>query len=179
MTPTWVQLANLLAAVLFIFALKGLSSPKSARNGNLLGAAGAVLATAVLFVSGIPLSNILLILAAVLIGSAIGWISARRVQMTQMPQLVALFNGVGGGAAAQAQPQCAAWSSCRTHSGRAARKRNPRVSQGQDRQSPKIRGIPCGFQKVRGLLPDRRMRPEPLADLSLFKLRRVTLVFLQ
>ncbi|CAB4826503.1 MAG: NAD(P)(+) transhydrogenase (Re/Si-specific) subunit beta [Actinobacteria bacterium] len=100
MTPTWVQLANLLAAVLFIFALKGLSSPKSARNGNLLGAAGAVLATAVLFVSGIPLSNILLILAAVLIGSAIGWISARKVQMTQMPQLVALFNGVGGGAAA-------------------------------------------------------------------------------
>ena len=67
MTPTWVQLANLLAAVLFIFALKGLSSPKSARNGNLLGAAGAVLATAVLFVSGIPLSNILLILAAIII----------------------------------------------------------------------------------------------------------------
>ena len=79
MTPTWVQLANLTAAVLFIFALKGLSSPKSARNGNLLGAAGALLATIVLFLSGIPLSNLMFILAAVLIGSAIGWISARRV----------------------------------------------------------------------------------------------------
>jgi NAD(P) transhydrogenase subunit beta len=100
MSPTWVQAANLLAAVLFIFALKGLSSPRSARNGNLLGAAGAILATGILFVSGIPLNNLALIVAAVAVGSAVGWISARRVKMTQMPQLVALFNGVGGGAAA-------------------------------------------------------------------------------
>jgi NAD(P) transhydrogenase subunit beta len=100
MTSTWSQFANLIAAVLFILALKGLSSPKSARNGNLLGAAGAVLATVVLFFSGIKLSNLLLIIAAILVGSAIGGISARRVKMTQMPQLVALFNGVGGGAAA-------------------------------------------------------------------------------
>ena len=100
MTSTWSQFANLIAAVLFILALKGLSSPKSARNGNLLGAAGAVLATVVLFFSGIKLSNLLLIIAAILVGSAIGGISARRVKMTQMPQLVALFNGVVGGAAA-------------------------------------------------------------------------------
>ena len=100
MSPTWVQAANLLAAVLFIFALKGLSSPRSARNGNLLGAAGAILATGILFVSGIPLNNLALIIAAIAVGSAVGWISARRVKMTQMPQLVALFNGVGGGAAA-------------------------------------------------------------------------------
>ena len=100
MTSTWSQFANLIAAVLFILALKGLSSPKSARNGNLLGAAGAALATLVLFFSGIKLSNLLLIIAAILVGSAIGGISARRVKMTQMPQLVALFNGVGGGAAA-------------------------------------------------------------------------------
>ena len=100
MTSTWSQFANLIAAVLFILALKGLSSPKTARNGNLLGAAGAVLATVVLFFSGIKLSNLLLIIAAILVGSAIGGISARRVKMTQMPQLVALFNGVGGGAAA-------------------------------------------------------------------------------
>jgi NAD(P) transhydrogenase subunit beta len=100
MTSTWSQFANLIAAVLFILALKGLSSPKSARNGNLLGAAGAALATLVLFFSGIKLSNLLLIVAAILVGSAIGGISARRVKMTQMPQLVALFNGVGGGAAA-------------------------------------------------------------------------------
>ena len=100
MSSSWSQLANLVAAVLFILALKGLSSPKSARNGNLLGAAGALLATVVLFFSGIKLSNLLLIIAAILVGSAIGGISARRVKMTQMPQLVALFNGVGGGAAA-------------------------------------------------------------------------------
>jgi NAD(P) transhydrogenase subunit beta len=100
MTSTWSQFANLIAAVLFILALKGLSSPKTARNGNLLGAAGAVLATVVLFFSGIKLSNLLLIIAAILVGSAIGGISARLVKMTQMPQLVALFNGVGGGAAA-------------------------------------------------------------------------------
>ena len=48
-TPTWVRLAELLAAVLFILALKGLSSPKTARRGNLLGAAGAAIATAVVF----------------------------------------------------------------------------------------------------------------------------------
>jgi NAD(P) transhydrogenase subunit beta len=100
MTPTWVQIGNLVAAVLFILALKGLSSPKSARNANLLGAAGALLATIILFFSGIPLHNIIIIIAAVLLGSAIGALAARRVQMTQMPQLVALFNGVGGGAAA-------------------------------------------------------------------------------
>mgnify|MGYP000988611927 FL=1 len=51
-TPTWVRLAELLAAVLFILALKGLSSPKSARRGNLLGAAGAAIATAVVFFYG-------------------------------------------------------------------------------------------------------------------------------
>jgi NAD(P) transhydrogenase subunit beta len=100
MSESWVQLANLVAAVLFILALKGLSSPRSARRGNLLGAAGALLATIVLFFSGIKLSNLILILVALLVGSVIGWVSARRVQMTQMPQLVALFNGVGGGAAA-------------------------------------------------------------------------------
>ena len=52
MTPTWVQLANLAAAVMFILALKGLSSPKAARRGVLLGAVGAVIATIVVFFSG-------------------------------------------------------------------------------------------------------------------------------
>mgnify|MGYP000138204306 FL=1 len=104
-TPTWVRLAELLAAVLFILALKGLSSPKSARRGNLLGAAGAAIATAVVFFYGQeyyggPVKHLPQILGAIAIGSIIGWVAARRVQMTQMPQLVALFNGVGGGAAA-------------------------------------------------------------------------------
>jgi len=99
-TPTWVQLAYLVAAALFILALKGLSSPKSARNGVLLGAAGAILATTVLFFSGIELKNLALILIALVVGSVVGAVAARRVKMTAMPQLVALFNGVGGGAAA-------------------------------------------------------------------------------
>ena len=97
--PTWSQLLNLGVAVMFILSLKGLSSPKSARLGTLLGALGAVIATVALFFTGIELRNLVLILAAIVCGSAIGWISARRVQMTAMPQLVALFNGVGGGAA--------------------------------------------------------------------------------
>lgn len=97
---TWVQIAYLIAAVLFILALKGLSSPKTARTGNLLGALGALIATVVVFFSGIEVRNLAIILVAIAVGSAIGVISARRVQMTQMPQLVALFNGVGGGAAA-------------------------------------------------------------------------------
>lgn len=100
MSTEWAQFGYLVAAVLFILALKGLSSPRTARNGNLLGALGALIGTLVLFFSGIPLNNLALIIAAIAIGSAIGAISARRVQMTQMPQLVALFNGVGGGAAA-------------------------------------------------------------------------------
>jgi len=99
-TPTWVQLSYLVAAVLFILALKGLSSPKSARTGVLLGAVGAVLATAVLFFSGIQLRNLTLILVALVVGSIIGAVASRKVKMTAMPQLVALFNGVGGGAAA-------------------------------------------------------------------------------
>ena len=104
-TPTWVRFAELLAAVLFILALKGLSSPKTARRGNLLGAAGAAIATAVVFFYGQeyyggPVKHLPQILIAIAIGSIIGWVAARRVQMTQMPQMVALFNGVGGGAAA-------------------------------------------------------------------------------
>jgi NAD(P) transhydrogenase subunit beta len=92
-------LVNLGVAVLFILSLKGLSSPKSARMGTALGAAGALIATVVLFFTGIELRNLALILGAIIVGSAIGWVSARRVKMTAMPQLVALFNGVGGGAA--------------------------------------------------------------------------------
>ena len=98
-TPTWAQLVNLGVAVLFILSLKGLSSPKTARLGTGLGALGAVVATVILFFTGIELRNLALIIGAIIVGSAIGWISARRVKMTAMPQLVALFNGVGGGAA--------------------------------------------------------------------------------
>ncbi|TYL53589.1 NAD(P)(+) transhydrogenase (Re/Si-specific) subunit beta [Agromyces mariniharenae] len=99
LSPTWTAILYLVAAVCFILALKGLSSPKTARRGNLIGAAGALVAVITVFLST-KLDNIPWILAAIAIGSAIAAPVARRVQMTQMPQLVALFNGVGGGAAA-------------------------------------------------------------------------------
>lgn len=99
MNQTWVQVAYLAAAVCFILALKGLSSPKYARRGNLIGAFGATLAVVVTLVAE-PLDHMPLILVAILIGSAFGVPAARRVAMTAMPQLVALFNGVGGAAAA-------------------------------------------------------------------------------
>jgi len=96
---TWVQLAYLAAAVCFILALKGLSSPKYARRGNLIGAFGATLAVVVTLVAE-PLDHMVLILVAIAIGTAFGVPAARTVAMTAMPQLVALFNGVGGAAAA-------------------------------------------------------------------------------
>ena len=97
--PGWTALFYLVAAVCFILALKGLSSPRTARRGNAIGAAGALVAVVTVFLSA-KLENIPLIIAAVAVGSAVAVPVARRVQMTQMPQLVALFNGVGGGAAA-------------------------------------------------------------------------------
>jgi NAD(P) transhydrogenase subunit beta len=98
--PMWVQVSYLVAAVLFILALKSMSSPRTARTGVLIGAIGAALATGVLFFSGIKLANLALIIGFLVVGSVLGLVAARRVKMTAMPQLVALFNGVGGGAAA-------------------------------------------------------------------------------
>ena len=99
MNATLSQLAYLLAAVCFIVALKGLSQPATARRGNLIGAAGAVIAcVTVLLTPGLNHRGPILI--AIAVGLLVGVLGAYRVQMTQMPQLVALFNGVGGGAAA-------------------------------------------------------------------------------
>jgi NAD(P) transhydrogenase subunit beta len=95
----WVEVLYLVAAACFILALKGLSSPRTARRGNLIGAGGAAVALLVTFFAE-DLRNIPWILVAIVIGSALAVPAARKVQMTQMPQLVALFNGVGGGAAA-------------------------------------------------------------------------------
>jgi NAD(P) transhydrogenase subunit beta len=95
---------GLIVAISFILALKGLSSPKSARRGNLIGATGATIATLAVFFAprdpGTHFHNIGWILGAMVIGVLIGVPAAKKIQMTQMPQLVALFNGVGGGAAA-------------------------------------------------------------------------------
>ena len=99
MIPTWAQLLYLICAVCFILALKGLSGPRTARAGNLIGAGAAVVACALPFFYLDRLDNVLPMLVAVAVGTAGGVVGARRVQMTQMPQMVALFNGVGGGAA--------------------------------------------------------------------------------
>jgi NAD(P) transhydrogenase subunit beta len=99
--PTWIQLVFLACGVCFILALKGLSGPRTARNGNLIGAAAAVVACVMpFFWTDLHLKHVPLIIAAIAIGTVGGVYGARTVQMTQMPQMVALFNGVGGGAAA-------------------------------------------------------------------------------
>jgi NAD(P) transhydrogenase subunit beta len=97
--PTWTALLYLVAAVCFILALKGLSSPRTARRGNLVGAAGAAVALVAVFAST-ELDHVVPILVAIAVGTALAVPAARAVRMTAMPQLVALFNGVGGGAAA-------------------------------------------------------------------------------
>jgi len=99
--PTWIQLVFLACGVCFILALKGLSGPKTARNGNLLGAVAAVVACLMpFFWTDLHLKHVPLIIAAIVVGTVGGVYGAQKVQMTQMPQMVALFNGVGGGAAA-------------------------------------------------------------------------------
>ena len=99
LAPAWTALFYLAAAVCFILALKGLSSPRTARRGNRSAPPAPWWRCVTVFLSA-RLENIPLILAAIAVGTAVGVPVARRVQMTQMPQMVALFNGVGGGAAA-------------------------------------------------------------------------------
>src|SRR2546430_16998621 len=99
---TLIALAYLLAAVLFILGLKQLSSPKGARNGNFTAAAGMVIALG----ATIPLlhftsAGIVIIAIGLVIGTVVGTVGGRLVHMTAIPQRVALFNGVGGGAAAR------------------------------------------------------------------------------
>ncbi len=99
LSAEWAAGLYLVAAVCFILALKGLSSPPTARRGNLVGAFGALVAVVTVFLS-MKLDNIPWILLTIAVGAAIAAPVSRLVKMTQMPQLVALFNGVGGGAAA-------------------------------------------------------------------------------
>ena len=99
-----LEITYVVASVLFILGLKMLSHPETARRGNFLAAVGMVMAiiATILFhkKDGEPIHNIGLILAAIAIGTVIGWIIAKRVKMTAMPQLVSFFNGMGGAAAA-------------------------------------------------------------------------------
>jgi proton-translocating NAD(P)+ transhydrogenase subunit beta len=96
---TWAAFFYLVAAVCFIVALKGLSSPRTARWGNVVGAAGALVSVLVVFAVERP-DRLVWVLFAIAVGGAIGTVTARRVAMTAMPQMVALFNGVGGAAGA-------------------------------------------------------------------------------
>ena len=97
--PDVIGLLYLVTIVCFILALRFLSSPKYARRGNWLGGVGMLIAiVTTLSLDGI--GNWSLLAVAALIGSVVGVVGARRVKMTAMPQMVALFNGVGGGAAA-------------------------------------------------------------------------------
>ncbi len=94
-----INIGYLVAAALFIFGLKGLSHPRTAVRGNLLGATGMLLAV-VLTLLDRQIISFEWILVGLVIGAGFGVILAVKVQMTQMPQLVALFNGFGGGASA-------------------------------------------------------------------------------
>ncbi|MET3770055.1 NAD(P) transhydrogenase subunit beta [Marisediminicola sp. UYEF4] len=99
LSPEWTAVLYLAAAACFILALKGLGNPRTARRGNLIGATGAAIAVLTVFLST-DLDNVPLVVAVIIVGALIATPVSRRVQMTAMPQLVALFNGVGGGAAA-------------------------------------------------------------------------------
>jgi len=96
-TPAWAMLAYLVAGVLFILSLRGLSSPESSQKGNQYGMIGmgiAVVTTLLLHNVGLPL-----IIGAIAIGGTIGWFIAQKIQMTAMPELVAGFHSLVGLAA--------------------------------------------------------------------------------
>ncbi len=91
-----INLAYLVAAILFIMGLKGLSSPRSAVRGNMTGAVGMLIAiVATLMAKGL---NFGWIIAGMVVGGGIGAYIARKVKMTAMPEMVGLLNGFGGGA---------------------------------------------------------------------------------
>lgn len=100
----WLEFAYLTASTLFIIGLKLMGHPDSARKGNIWAAVGmvlAIIATLLLHTKdGHPIGNIPWIILAITVGVVIGWMMAKRVQMTAMPQMVSLFNGMGGACAA-------------------------------------------------------------------------------
>ncbi|GJM07931.1 MAG: NAD(P) transhydrogenase subunit beta [Lysobacteraceae bacterium] len=93
-----IQFSYYGAALLFILGLKRMSSPKTARGGIVWAGIGMVVATVATFF--LPdMHNYVLMLIAIVVGSMVAWISGKRVAMTDMPQMVALYNGMGGGSA--------------------------------------------------------------------------------
>ena len=94
-----ITLAYLLSSILFIYGLKNLSSPKTARMGNFYAMLAMLIAIVVTLLNK-KIVDFTFIIAGLVIGSAIGVIAAKKVHMTAMPQMVAVFNGLGGGASA-------------------------------------------------------------------------------
>jgi NAD(P) transhydrogenase subunit beta len=94
-----VTVAYIVAFSLFILGIRQGTHPSTARRGNMIAATGMLIAVAITLALDV-IGNGVLILIAILIGSLVGTVASYRVQMTQMPQMVALYNGVGGGAAA-------------------------------------------------------------------------------
>ncbi len=94
-----IHTSYFIVALLFILGLKGMSSPRTARRGIIWAGAGMVLATVVTF-DWPGMSNYALMLIALAAGGGMSWWSGKAVKMTDMPQMVALYNGMGGGAAA-------------------------------------------------------------------------------
>lgn len=99
-----LSIIYLFSSITFVLGLKMLSNPQTARKGNLIAAAGmtaAILATIFLHHGEHEMNTtrLMLILAAIAIGTVLGWFTAKRVQMTKMPELVSLFNGMGGACA--------------------------------------------------------------------------------
>jgi H+-translocating NAD(P) transhydrogenase subunit beta len=100
-TETLTQLSYLVAAALFIMGLKRMSSPVTAVSGVRWAGVGMLLATlATLVFMGASQFNLILVIAAIGVGGIVAWVSGKRVAMTDMPQMIALYNGMGGGAAA-------------------------------------------------------------------------------
>ena len=96
----FIDICYLISAFLLIISIRQLSTPRTARTGNLLAMGGMGLAIfATFFVEGV-MDAIVWIVLAIIVGGAAGYVAAKRVQMTQMPQMVAIFNGLGGGTAA-------------------------------------------------------------------------------
>src|SRR6478752_4168418 len=94
-----VDAVYLVVAALFILGLKAMSSPVKARRGITWAGVGMILATLVTFL--LPgMRNMALIVVAIVIGGGVAWWAGRVVKMTDMPQMVAIYNGMGGGAAA-------------------------------------------------------------------------------
>ena len=94
----FVTVCYIAAFSLFILGMRQGTHPRTARRGNLIAAVGMLIAIAITLALDV-IGNGVLIVIGILIGTAVGTIASYRVQMTQMPQMVALYNGVGGGAA--------------------------------------------------------------------------------